>query len=68
MIEDGIFEIRCKVGNNISRVLYFFYFEGKIMKSLKKYKEAQILANWKMEPEILSLIYLKGWLMEWEWF
>ena len=31
MIEDGIFEIRCKVGNNISRVLYFFYFEGKIV-------------------------------------
>lgn len=31
MIEDGIFEIRCKVGNNISRVLYFFYFEGKII-------------------------------------
>ena len=31
IIEDGIFEIRCKVGNNISRVLYFFYFEGKII-------------------------------------
>ena len=31
MIEDGIFEIRCKVGNNISRVLYFFHFEGKII-------------------------------------
>ena len=31
MIEDGIFEIRCKVGSNISRVLYFFYFEGKII-------------------------------------
>ena len=31
MIEDGMFEIRCKVGNNISRVLYFFYFEGKII-------------------------------------
>ena len=31
MIEDGIIEIRCKVGNNISRVLYFFYFEGKII-------------------------------------
>ena len=28
---DGIFELRCKVGNNISRVLYFFYFEGKIV-------------------------------------
>lgn len=24
LIDDGIFEIRCKVGNNITRVLYFF--------------------------------------------
>jgi len=31
MLDDGIFEIRCKVGNNITRVLYFFYFEGKIV-------------------------------------
>ena len=30
-IDDGIFEIRCKIGNNISRVLYFFYYEGKII-------------------------------------
>ena len=30
-IDDGIFEIRCKVGTNITRVLYFFYFEGKIV-------------------------------------
>ena len=30
-LEDGIFEIRCKVGNNITRVLYFFYYEGKIV-------------------------------------
>lgn len=30
-IDDGIFEIRCKVGNNITRVLYFFYYEGKIV-------------------------------------
>ena len=30
-IEDGIFEIRCKVGNNITRILYFFYYEGKII-------------------------------------
>ncbi len=28
---DGIFEIRCKVGNDITRVLYFFYYEGKIV-------------------------------------
>lgn len=24
-IEDGIFELRCKLGNNITRALYFFY-------------------------------------------
>lgn len=30
-LEDGIFEIRCKIGNNISRVLYFFYYEGNII-------------------------------------
>ena len=29
-IDDGIFELRCKVGNNITRILYFFYYEGKI--------------------------------------
>ena len=27
---DGIFELRCKQGSNITRVLYFFY-EGKII-------------------------------------
>ena len=31
MIDDGIFEIRCKVGNNITRLLYFFYYKGKII-------------------------------------
>lgn len=30
-LEDGIFEIRGKVGSDISRVLYFFYYEGKII-------------------------------------
>lgn len=28
---DGIFELRCKVGNDITRVLYFFYHEGTII-------------------------------------
>ena len=28
---DGIFELRAKVGTDISRVLYFFYYEGKII-------------------------------------
>ena len=31
LIDDGIFELRCKVGNNITRILYFFYYEGKII-------------------------------------
>lgn len=30
-LEDGIFEIRAKSGSNISRVLYFFQHEGKII-------------------------------------
>ena len=30
-LDDGIFEIRGKVGTDISRVLYFFYYEGKII-------------------------------------
>ncbi len=30
-LDDGIFELRGKVGNNITRVLYFFYCDGKIV-------------------------------------
>lgn len=30
-LEDGIFEIRGKVGSDISRVLYFFWYGGKII-------------------------------------
>ncbi len=30
-LDDGIFEIRCKLGNDITRILYFFYYEGKII-------------------------------------
>lgn len=30
-LEDGIFEIRGKVGSDISRVLYFFYHDRKII-------------------------------------
>jgi phage-related protein len=28
---DGIFELRCKLGTDITRVLYFFYYEGRII-------------------------------------
>ncbi len=28
---DGIFELRCKLGNNLTRALFFFCIEGKII-------------------------------------
>ena len=28
---DGIFELRAKIGTDISRVLYFFYYQGRII-------------------------------------
>lgn len=30
-LNDGIFELRAKFSSNISRVLYFFYYEGKVI-------------------------------------
>lgn len=30
-LEDGIFELRAKIGSDISRVLYFFFFGSKII-------------------------------------
>ena len=49
-IDDGIFEIRCKVGNNITRVLYFFYYEGKIILTNGFEKKTQ-----KTPPEEIKL-------------
>ena len=40
----GIFELRAKVGTDISRVLYFFYYEGRIVLThgfIKKTKKKQ---------------------------
>lgn len=30
-LEEGIFELRCKYGSDITRVLYFFYYGNKIV-------------------------------------
>ena len=49
-IGDGIFEIRCKVGNNITRVLYFFYYNGKIVLTNGFVKKTQ-----KTPPEEIQL-------------
>ncbi len=40
-LEDGIFEVRGKVGNDISRVLYFFYYNGKIIMTNGFIKKSQ---------------------------
>lgn len=43
---DGIFEIRGKVGNDISRVLYFFYYGRKIVLTngfMKKSQKTPVL-------------------------
>ena len=49
---DGIFELRCQMGNNITRVLYFFYCQQKIVmtngfvkKTQKTPKEEMLLAK-----------------------
>ena len=49
-LDDGIFELRCKVGNNITRVLYFFYYEGKIILTNGCVKKTQ-----KTPPEEIRL-------------
>ena len=49
-IDDGLFELRCKVGNNITRVLYFFYYEGKIILTNGFIKKTQ-----KTPPEEIKL-------------
>ena len=49
-IDDGIFELRCKVGNNITRVLYFFYYEGRIILTNGFVKKTQ-----KTPPEEIKL-------------
>ena len=31
LLEDGIFELRCNLGTNSTRILYFFYYNGTIV-------------------------------------
>ena len=40
-LEDGIFEIRCKIGTNITRILYFFYYQKKIILTNGVVKKSQ---------------------------
>ena len=40
-LDDGIFELRCKFGSDITRVLHFFYYEGKIILTNAFVKKSQ---------------------------
>lgn len=53
-LEDGIFEIRCKVGSNITRVLYFFYYAGNIILTNGFVKKTQ-----KTPPEEIKVAKLR---------
>lgn len=48
-IADGIFEIRGKVGSDISRVLYFFYYDGKIILTNGFVKKTQKMSKAELE-------------------
>lgn len=59
-LEDGIFEVRGKVGSDISRVLYFFYHDGKIIltngfiKKTQKIPRSEILKAQKYRADYLE--------------
>lgn len=59
-LEDGIFEVRGKVGNDISRVLYFFYHGGKIIltngfiKKTQKTPRSEIMKAKKYRADYLE--------------
>ena len=48
-LDDGIFELRCKVGSNITRVLYFFYYEGQIILTNGFVKKTQKTSRGEIE-------------------
>ena len=51
MLDDGIFEIRCTVGNNITRVVYFFYYKGKIILTNGFIKKTQKIPSGQIKLE-----------------
>ena len=48
-LEDGIFELRAKVGSDISRVLYFFYIDQQIILTNGFIKKSQKTSKREIE-------------------
>lgn len=60
-MDDGIFELRGKVGSDISRVLYFFYYEGKIILTNGFVKKTQKHQNQRLNlPKHIEKTIWKG--------
>ena len=59
---DGIFEIRGKIGNNVTRILYFFYVEQKIIltngftKKSQKTPKSELIMTRKYRADYLERI------------
>ncbi len=57
---DGIFELRCQFGGNITRILYFFYCEGSIIltngftKKTQKTPDSEIVLATKYRSDYLQ--------------
>ena len=52
-LDDGIYELRCKFGSDITRVLYFFYYDGKIVMTngfVKKTQKTNVIKLRDDEP------------------
>lgn len=60
-LDDGIFELRCKFGSDITRVLYFFYYEGRIILTNGFVKKAQKTPKKRYKSQrIEEKIFWKG--------
>ena len=59
-LEDGIFELRCKVGSDITRELYFFYVGRRIIvtngfiKKTQKTPRAEIILAKKRRADFIK--------------
>ena len=62
-LDDVIFEIRGKVGIDISRVLYFFYYEGKIVFTNGFVKKTQKTPKSEIDK---AKVYRNNYLERWE--